>query len=157
MRIILGLFLLVMIGCKTTKNNNSKTQNKQVVFQTISKGTLFGDGIEGISESNLIVLNGKAWNAIQNNMNKENSVSSSFKENSIDFSNEMVICVFDKIRSTGGFSVEIEEILIENDTTKVNYYIKKPAQGQMTSSVVTQPYHIVKMQKNDGVLVFIKK
>ena len=157
MRIILGAFLLVMIGCKTTKNKVSKIEINEVVFQTISKGALFGDGIEGISESNLIVLNGKAWNSLQNNMNKENSVTNTFKEINIDFSNEMIFCVFDKVRSSGGFSVEIENIFIENDTTKVNYKIIKPAQGQMTSSVVTQPYHIVKMQKNDGVLVFIKK
>ena len=69
-----------MIGCKTTKNKVSKIEINEVAFQTISKGALFGDGIEGISESNLIVLNGKAWNSLQNNMNKENSVTNTFKE-----------------------------------------------------------------------------
>jgi hypothetical protein len=155
MRIIICALFFAVVGCKSTQNKGSVNELKEFDFQTISKGSLFGDGLEGISESNFTITNGKAWNALKNNMNKENNISSNFKEMSIDFSTEMIVCVFDKVRSTGGISVEIDKIFIENDSTKINYSIKKPAPGEMAVTVVAQPYHIVKTQKSKGVLFFI--
>ena len=157
MRVIICALFFVVVSCKSTKNKTLVNEVKGLTFETISSGSLYGDGIEGISESNFTITNGKEWNTLKNNMNKENNVSSNFKEMSIDFSTEMIVCVFDKVRSTGGISVEIENIVIDNDSTKIKYSIKKPAPGEMATSVVTQPYHIVKTQKSEGVLVFIHK
>tara|TARA_R110002072_G_scaffold148769_1_gene296349 strand:- start:110 stop:589 length:480 start_codon:yes stop_codon:yes gene_type:complete len=157
MRIIFCVLFLTMLGCNSTKSKVSSNKIEEVAFQKIAKGSLFGDGIEGISESRFAITNGKAWGKLQNNMNKENNVSSSFKEESIDFSTEMLVCVFDKVRSTGGISISIDKISIENDSIKINYSNQKPAPGEMVTTVITQPYHIVKTQKRKGVLVFIKE
>ena len=157
MRTLMGILFLTIISCNSTKNNVSASEIEEVTFQTIAKGSLFGDGIEGISETSFTITDKKAWGKLQNNMNKENNVSSSFKEESIDFSTEMLVCVFDKVRSTGGISISIDKISIENDSIKINYSNQKPAPGEMVTTVITQPYHIVKTQKRKGVFVFIKE
>lgn len=153
----MGILFLTIISCNSTKNNVSVSEIEEVAFQKIAKGSLFGDGIEGISESSFTITDEKAWNKLQNNMNKENNVSSSFKEESIDFSTEMLICIFDKVRSTGGISILIDKISIENDSIKISYSNQKSTPREMITTVITQPYHIVKTQKRKGVLVFIKE
>ena len=59
MRIIISLFLLLIIGCKSTTTKTSKLN--EVAFQTVSKGALFGNGMEGILESNFTINNAKEW------------------------------------------------------------------------------------------------
>ena len=147
----------MLVGCKSITIKPSKISVKEVVFQTISLGSLFGNGVEGISESTFTINNAKEWSVLLDKMNRVNNVSSSFKKTTIDFSDQMLVCVFDKVRSTGGISVEIKNISIENTTTKINYSIQEPAPGEMTITVVTQPYHIVLTQKRERTITFINK
>jgi len=113
MRIIISLFLLVIIGCKSTTTKTSKVN--EVAFQTVSKGALFGNGMEGISESNFTITNAKEWGAFLEKIAIENKVSTNFSKVTIDFSEHILVCVFDTIRNTGGFEIEIETIFIEKN------------------------------------------
>ena len=46
MRLILCTFLLVLLGCSSTIQSSKTLKKEEIVFSTISKGTLFGNGIE---------------------------------------------------------------------------------------------------------------
>ncbi|MDA8762491.1 hypothetical protein N9M81_04245, partial [Flavobacteriaceae bacterium] len=108
MRLILCAFLLVLLGCSSTIQSSKTLKKEEIVFSTISKGTLFGNGIEGILEEKFTITNEKQWQVFLNKINSVNNVSSSFSEININFSNHNIICVFDTIRNTGGYSIEIE-------------------------------------------------
>jgi hypothetical protein len=155
MRIIISLFLLVIIACKSTTTKTSKVN--EVAFQTVSKGALFGNGIEGISESNFTINNAKEWDAFLEKIAIENKISTNLSKVTIDFSEHILVCVFDTIRNTGGFEIEIETIFIEKNGENIQYSTKKPGPTDMVTMVVTQPYHLVKTEKREGTITFINK
>ena len=114
MRISISIFLLLLLGCKSTNTNTLKLN--EVSFKTVSKGVLFGNGIEGIPKSNFTINNAKEWKiflkktALSNNTN--------FSIEPIDFSKQLFVCVFDNIRNTSGFKIEIENIFIKKSGLK---------------------------------------
>ena len=78
MRLILCVFLFVVLGCSSTIQTSKTLKKEEIVFNTISKGTLFGNGIEEILEEKLTIKNEKQWQVFLNKINSVNNVSSSF-------------------------------------------------------------------------------
>ena len=148
MRILVCIFLLILFGCKSTT-----TKNNEVSFQTVSKGVLFGDGVEGISESNISFTNAKDWKSFLEKINTPNT----FSKVTIDFSEQQLLCVFDTIRNTSGYKIEIKNILIENKGIKIIYTSAKPSAKEMVNMVITQPYHLVIINKRAEEVTFIHK
>lgn len=151
MRITISIFLLILVACKSTNTSNLKTN--EVSFKTVSMGVLYGDGTEGISESNFSIRNAKDWNIFLNTINASNR----FSKVAIDFSKQQLLCVFDRIRNTSGFKIEIENIFIEKSGLKTIYTTSKPLATTMVNMVVTQPYHIVIIDKQEESITFINK
>lgn len=157
MRLILCIFLFGVLGCSSTIQPSKTLKKEEIVFSTISKGTLFGNGIEGILEEKFTIKNEKQWQVFLNKINSVNNVSSSFSEININFSNHNIICVFDTIRNTGGYAIEIERIFIEKKNLNIVYNKKEPGPMEMVTTIITQPYHIVKIQKRGEDHKFITK
>ena len=148
MRIVVSIFLLILFGCKSTT-----TKINEVSFQTVSKGVIFGDGVEGISESNISFTNAKDWKSFLEKINTPNT----FSKVTIDFSEQQLLCVFDTIRNTSGYKIEIKNILIENNGIKIIYTSAKPSAKEMVNMVITQPYHFVIINKRAEEVTFIHK
>ena len=157
MRLILCIFLFGVLGCSSTIQPSKTLKKEEIVFSTISKGTLFGNGIEGILEEKFTITNEKQWQVFLNKINSVNNVSSSFSEININFSNHNIICVFDTIRNTGGYAIEIERIFIEKKNLNIVYNKKEPGPMEMVTTIITQPYHIVKIEKRGEDHKFINK
>ncbi len=157
MRLILCVFLFVVLGCSSTIQPSKTIKKEEIVFNTISKGTLFGNGIEGILEEKFTIKNEKQWQVFLNKINSVNSVSSSFSEININFSNHIIICVFDTIRNTGGYAIEIERVFVEKKNLNIVYNKKEPGPMEMVTTIITQPYHIVKIEKRGENYKFINK
>lgn len=148
MRIFLSISLLILFGCKSTT-----TKINEVSFQTVAKGVLFGDGVEGISESNISFTTAKDWKSFLEKINTPNT----FSKVTIDFSEQQLLCVFDTIRNTSGFKIEIENIFIEKNGLKIIYNSTKPLAKERVNMVVTQPYHIVITKNRKKAVTFIHK
>ena len=157
MRLILCIFLFGVLGCSSTIQPSKTLKKEEIVFNTISKGALFGNGIEGILEEKFTITNEKQWQVFLNKINSVNNVSSSFSEININFSNHNIICVFDTIRNTGGYAIEIERIFIEKKNLNIVYNKKEPGPMEMVTTIITQPYHIVKIEKRGEDHKFINK
>jgi uncharacterized membrane protein len=137
-----------LFGCKSTT-----TKINEVSFQTVSKGVLFGDGVEGISESNISFTDVNDWKSFLEKINTPNT----FSKVTIDFSEQQLLCVFDTIRNTSGYKIEIKNILIENKGIKIIYTSAKPSAKEMVNMVITQPYHLVIINKRAEEVTFIHK
>ena len=157
MRLILCIFLFGVLGCSSTIQPSKTLKKEEIVFSTISKGTLFGNGIEGILEEKFTIKNEKQWQVFLNKINSVNNVSSSFSEININFSNHNIICVFDTIRNTGGYAIQIERVFVEKKNLNIVYNKKEPGPMEMVTTIITQPYHIVKIQKRGENHKFITK
>lgn len=148
--IILMLFGLMTNCNKTDKGLTENTLNL-VGHTQIGQGNLYGNGEENIPQQNLVILNSTSWNELIDQMNSVNNVSGSFTEININFSNFIVIAVFDKVYGNGGHSIDITEII--EDETHTFVTVENILNGNATS-IMTQPFHIVKIPKNNKTILF---
>ncbi len=72
----------------------------------------------------------------------------------VDFSNEMVIAVFNDIKPSGGYSVEILMVKDKPDRVEVFLIERSPSPEEIVTSALTQPYHIIKIPKSDKQIYF---
>lgn len=86
-----------------------------------------------------------------NSMDKTNNVTKNFTTTTIDFNKYQIIAVFDNIKTTGGYSIDITSVVENRNNIVVT--IKRLLTGD-NSTVMTQPFHIVKIPKTTKPIVF---
>ena len=136
-------------SCISRDDDNASTT--LVVSTLIDKGNLYGNGDEGIAEQNLVISDATQWNELMAKMNSVNNATENFSEVNIDFNEFDVIAVFDELKMYGGYQIDLE-ITAEAGYTKVKTIESAPTGSAAT--IITQPYHIVKIQKSDLPVVF---
>jgi hypothetical protein len=144
--VITILFSLLLVGCPKTSEGG---------FTELSKGSLAGNGSEGFKKENIVISSKEEWKSFLSKIDTTNKVSKTF-ENSIDFSKEMVLVCLDKVRNSGGFSIEIVEATKEGGAILIKVSRKGPKPGSMAPSVIMQPYHIVKIKKTNKEIKFLE-
>jgi hypothetical protein len=75
----------------------------------------------------------------------------------VDFAASMVAAVFLGERPTSGFRVEIAEIRATANEVVVEYVERRPAPGDMTAQVLTNPFHIVRAPRAEGPVRFVRR
>lgn len=119
----------------------------EVIYQHIDNGALYGNGEEGISEENFVITSSSEWTALKNKMDAVNNVSDEFANTPINFDEQFVIASFDKVQSNGGHVLEISNLVFNGASLEAS--ILKTGGSGMSTSVITQPYHIIVLDKCD--------
>lgn len=151
LRLIIPLFALLAISCKPTQTPLKMAQDTIVL---IGKGNLYGSGKEAIPPHDFQITTTEEWTDLLSKMNNVNKVSDTFSETDIDFSKFDVIAVFDEVRTSGGYALDLE-VKAKKDATEVRKKLITPS--GMATSVMTQPYYIVKVLKRNVPVIFIDK
>lgn len=73
---------------------------------------------------------------------------------SIDFSMYTILGIIDRVQPSNGFSADIVSVIEEEDDIVVKSDFSSPVGGSAT--VLTRPYHFVKVPKIDKPVVFEK-
>jgi len=141
----------LMLAMTSFSGCDGKVPVNSISYILIGQGALFGAGEEGIVRQNLVITDDVNWQNLINQMNTRNNVSDSFTETNINFSEYMVIAVFDKVKGNGGWSIDITNI--DNQTNQIVVTVTNLKTGNV-SSVITQPYHIVKIPVNNKEIIF---
>ncbi|SFZ93280.1 hypothetical protein SAMN05428642_10343 [Flaviramulus basaltis] len=143
------LFLASGIVISCNNDDNSNTINIESTL--IAKDNLFGNGSEGLSKQNMVITDQSIWDELITKMNTTNNESSNFSEVDIDFSEYLIIAIFDEIKTNGGHSLELN---IFSNTENIIVKITDLAPQGNATTVMTQPYHIVKIPKTNLPIVF---
>jgi|TARA_B110000908_G_scaffold167898_1_gene221696 hypothetical protein len=146
--LLLFLGIALLAGCS---NDDDNSEMVNIESTLIAKDNLFGNGDEGIIEQNLEITDQNTFDNLISQMNIVNNVSDSFSEIDIDFSQYKVIAIFDEIRENGGHSLELN-IMSNSENIIVNITDVVP-EGNATT-VITQPFHIVKISNSDLPIIF---
>lgn len=146
--ILVILLLIIVFNCET-KDDNSGIVNVESIL--IGKGSIYGNGAEGISEQNLVITDQVTWHNLIIQMNSVNNVSDSFSETNIDFSEYKIIAVFDEIKGSGGHVLELN---ITANSHNVIVSVTDLAPSGNATTVMTQPFHIVKIAHSTLPIVF---
>jgi len=72
----------------------------------------------------------------------------------VDFSADMVVCVFMGTQNTGGYSIQIKSIDQGETGLKVTCETTSAPRGGMTTMALTQPFHMVCVANSDAPLEF---
>ena len=137
---IASFVILGFLSC----NSTVESIQEPVTVSLISKGDLYGNGAEGILSSQRVINDTSAWNSLLDQMNSVNTVSDSFSEIDINFSEFTVIAVFDDIKGNGGYGIDLA-VSSTAETIIVDVSHLSPEGNAIT--VMTQPYHIIKIPK----------
>ena len=144
--ILFSLFFSLS-SCNNDENNQIFPQNKE--FDVIYNGVLGGNGSEGILRSNMVISNTTNWQNLMSKMNNSfNNVTDNFSETDIDFDNYLIIAVFLEVKSNGW------EIEITNITEHENSLVVSTKETEFDSSVITQPFSIVKIRRTEKTIEF---
>ena len=149
--ILITLIGLTFLSCK--KDEAEKLDLPSEVTE-IYKGSLFGAGDEDIPMQNILIENESDWEDLMTKMNTVNDETSNFSETDIDFVNYMVLAVFTDVKSSGGYSIEINDVVENTNSIEATVVNSSPDSGGMVLTVITQPYHIVKVPKRDKPVIF---
>lgn len=140
--LLLCSIFFMTICCRSNNDENMDSKN-QINFQLIGKGNLMGSSYA--PPQNTAITNSIQWNNFLNQIDSSsNHPSANFTETNIDFNQFMVIVVVDSVYPNGGHSVDI--MTIDENTQNIEVDVEKLLQGNVTT-VITQPYHIVKIPK----------
>lgn len=73
----------------------------------------------------------------------------------IDFDHTVVLAAFAGDKSTGGYSIRIDEVLQEDNRIAVNVIVVTPGGSCSVASSITNPYQIVSMVRQDLPIEFV--
>lgn len=65
-----------------------------------------------------------------------------------DFARHDVVAVVDMVRPSGGYGIEVQEVLEGMEGIWLTIIRTKPGEGCFTSQALTQPYHLIAMRKS---------
>tara|TARA_R110002124_G_scaffold103270_2_gene252057 strand:- start:5241 stop:5675 length:435 start_codon:yes stop_codon:yes gene_type:complete len=141
--------LIFVVSCNNDDDNNPEFQPTEIAFTEVGRGSLLGNGDEGISESILLINTDTDWQNLMTQMNINGNTTAGFSETDIDFETYSIIAVFLDVKLTSWY-LEITNI-IENETNitvTIDEY-----QPIIFLNSITQPFHIVKIPKTDKPIV----
>jgi hypothetical protein len=100
------------------------------------------------STSTVIVRDEVAWQALWNEARIRSPIPK------IDFTKRMIVGIFLGTRPTSGFSVQVVEVVSEQEVLVVKYSERRPSPRAMVMQVLTAPFAIVSVPAHAGSVRF---
>lgn len=75
----------------------------------------------------------------------------------VDFGREMVVGIFMGERATGGYEIEITRVERAGSHLRVYYRSRQPQPGAVLVQALSHPYHLIKLSRDDGPVVFLRE
>jgi len=139
--------LFVFVSCNSDDSDN---KSSNVTYSEILKGDIY-NGKDSNPKGNLVIKDQTTWNDVLSKMNLILPANMIFPDTNIDFTKYQVIAVFDQVRNYGGYSIDITKITETRNRIIVKVKQLKPGG---IATVITQPYHIVKIPASNKKVVF---
>ncbi|MBN1146433.1 MAG: protease complex subunit PrcB family protein [Anaerolineales bacterium] len=65
----------------------------------------------------------------------------------LDFEEQFVVIVFAGVKGSSGYGVEVREISVVPGIVSLKVEFTEPAAGQISSDVISHPYHVISLSK----------
>jgi len=146
--ITLFSFLFLLTSC----SNDSNSNQSDVSFSTVVQKDLSPSDQKPIAETKVVITDSQAWNAFITKISVVNEESKYFIDTNIDFTKFQIIAVIDQKYLNGGHTIDITKIA--ENKNKIYVKVEKLHTGNI-ATVLTQPYHIVKIAKSSKKVIFL--
>ena len=148
---LVAIFLLGIALVISSSADSNKERTISLFFSTIEKGFR-----SEIKERKLVVIKKEKewadlWQLHKGAFRPEQHIPA------VDFQQEMVIAVLSGEKRTGGYGIEITRVEenLEKSRLEVFFLETHPSPESMVTQALTQPYHIVKLNRVDIPAGFI--
>jgi len=135
-------------------NNESESDDyafttfKELAFETIEKGY-----VSGFRERSFrVVTNNSDWQNLWDIVNSIRTPQPPLPE--IDFTETMIIAVFQGCKPTGGYSIEITKVVETESALEVYVEETSPGPWCVVTCALSEPHHIIKIPKSDKEFIF---
>jgi hypothetical protein len=140
--------LISLVACATGAVGDVAAEGAALPFSTVAKG--FVSGV--LEPLQVAIRTREEWVALWARHTRAQVQPSSTPP--VDFSCEMVVGIFLGERATGGYEIEITKVERDEAGLRIHYRSKSPDPGVMVTQARTQPYHVIKLVRDDSPLVF---
>lgn len=135
----LGALLLILAGCRINVVNNISA-DPAITFEILKQEEYGGRA----KKSTVVVSSQQQLNELYKELGW-NDVPV------VDFSNSNVVAIFMGQKNTGGYSISIKKVAIENNTATIQ--VNTTAPEGMATMALTAPYCIAVIPKTDEIVV----
>lgn len=127
----------------------AKHYGKQwIEFQTVARGYF-----SGITSSGYYVIDDQEnWTNLWNQHQSIRTPQDPLPE--VNFSESIIVAVFMGTRVTGGFEIEVKSVQPSDNLLVVKVESTRPGLHCIVVFVLTQPYHIIKLDRTDRQIFF---
>lgn len=137
--ITFSLLLVLLTGCSIKVVNNIKV-DAAVAFEILKQDSYGGRE----SKSNVVIKSHDELVSLYKELGWTNVPT-------IDFSQNNVVAIFMGQKNSGGYSIGVRKVTIEDNTAIIN--VTESGPEGMATMVLTAPYCIVVVPKTDKVVV----
>ena len=141
--------LFLSAGVARSSSAPAPEQIARVPFVTVEQGVR-----SGLSERKFVtVVTAKEWKDLW--LVHKSGVASAAQAPQVDFQEEMVVGVFSGAKATGGYGIEIKSVELDAGKRLLVLWAETaPAPGSMVLQALTQPYHIVRIKRQNLPVAF---
>ena len=142
------MLALFFIACKKDDNTNKISEqtennnNNEITLTTLSEGDY--SGLSGES-FNLIIQTQQELDSIWTIIYANTLPSTDSPE--VDFDKELVLIAFMGTFPTGGYSIKITEVKLEDGVYNYNILTSSPDTNSVVTNAFTAPYHLVRFSR----------
>ncbi len=136
---------LFLFGCKTIEE--VPTGNSLVEFTVEQSGALFVNEDAEFSSGLVILRSEEALKKMVERMNKNQEIVAL---PNVNFEQEMVVVIFDQVRSTAGHSIAVT--LMNETDDRITIHVKHTPPTGIAAEVITQPFTIISTGKSDQLI-----
>ncbi len=151
---VFSLLILLIINSCVVVSLPAKPEKTLIGHEELCAGNLYGDGEEGLNEQQIIVESQEELEALLEKMSSINPNGCSDILMTIDFEEFDLIFLLDRVRGTGGYSIEVTEVSKLDELVSVEYKHITPL-NTAAPSVMTQPFVFVQVLKLNSEVRFI--
>jgi len=145
---VLFIFLatsFMFFACNKEVDKSDVLNSKNLNYSILLKGELSGE--EDIERQGMVLKNQDEFDDLSE------SLQLNISDLALDFDNEQVVVVLDNLKTTSGYSLELQSLTLEEGVVKVNVTENSELDGS-DATVMTRPYIIFKMTKLDNPVEF---
>ncbi|MCX5719148.1 MAG: protease complex subunit PrcB family protein [Nitrospirae bacterium] len=119
-------------------------------FTTIAKGDFCGH----FEAKNYVIIDNNDWQNLWSKASFSLPAAQRPALPVIDFTQEMIIAVFQGGQNSMGYSIKIVRIVEEEKALRVSVEETRPGSNCVTAATITEPYHIIKLKKTNKEIIF---
>ena len=137
---------IVLLSLVVAALQSAPAKGTTMAFETVARGRM--SAIDAARQ--FVVRSDAEWTALW----REHAAVTAMP--AVDFTTRMVAGVFLGSRPSAGFDVEIVAVRRDGDGTVIEYVERRPPPGAVTAQILTSPFHIVSLPRQQGAVTFAR-